>query len=185
MEINFTVIKSDIDETQRPGENPFRYAERLSQEKAAAVTDRVGTAAIVIAADTIVVVAADTIGVLGDSADGAILGKPTDADDARQMLRRLRASTHTVCTALTVVRLEKGVRHTRTALTLTQVTMRAYSDAEIDAYIATGDPFDKAGAYAIQHPEFAPVAAIDGSYSNVVGLPIETLRLLLAALDIA
>jgi septum formation protein len=222
--IAFTVIKPDIDETQRAGEAPLVYVRRLSIEKAQAVADLTphqvdssstptplrtrrgdggevdrGQSVIVLAADTVVILAADTIGVL----DGEILGKPVDADDARAMLRRLRGRNHIVCTALTLTspltplsaRGEGSLHESRspspftkrglggevlTELTLTTVTMRDYSDTEIDAYIATGDPFDKAGSYAIQHEGFRPVARIDGSYSNVVGLPLETLRAMLA-----
>jgi septum formation protein len=176
--VDFTVIKSDIDETQHPGEPPYDYVRRLSLEKAAAVAAKLESASdIVLAADTVVILAADTLGV---TESGAILGKPADADDARAILRQLRARTHVVCTALTV----RAPDQTLTELTRTTVLMRDYSDAEIDAYIATGDPFDKAGAYAIQHQGFRPVARIDGSYTNVVGLPLETLRPLLAAVGV-
>lgn len=177
--VAFIVIKPDIDETQHPSETAYAYAARLSQEKAAAVADRVAAPqAVIAAADTIVVVAADTIGVAVD--DGQVLGKPATAAEARAMLQRLRGGDHIVCTALTLLTIDQGVRTSDTQLTKTRVTMRDYTDAEIDAYIATGDPFDKAGAYAIQHPDFAPVARIDGSYSNVVGLPTETLTAMLA-----
>jgi nucleoside triphosphate pyrophosphatase len=171
--IEFTVIKSDIDETQRPGEAPLAYVLRLSNEKARAVADKMTSPVVVLAADTVVILAADTIGVM----DGEILGKPTDADDARAMLQRLRNRPHTVCTALTLVCVKSAQSSEDwTRLTTTEVTMRDYTDAEIDAYIATGDPFDKAGSYAIQHEGFRPVARIDGSYTNVVGLPVETLK---------
>jgi septum formation protein len=186
--VQFRVHKPEVDETQLPGEFPLDYVRRLSVQKANAVVAHIDAVeghiamraepALILAADTVVILAADTIGV---TQDGAILGKPTDADDARQMLRRLRQQPHTVVTAITLVRLDGGAtRQTLTELTHTTVTMRAYSDAEIDAYIATGDPFDKAGAYAIQHEGFHPVAQIDGSYTNVVGLPLETLRTMLA-----
>ncbi|MBK8024371.1 MAG: septum formation protein Maf [Chloroflexi bacterium] len=186
--LEFTILKPDIDETQHAGENPYTYVARLSQEKAQAVANRLhersaqAPAGVVLAADT-VVVAADTIGVAGSGhnleEDGEILGKPVDPDDARVMLQRLRGTMHVVCTAITLLRLDGPDRRQHTALTRTRVIMRDYTDAEIDAYIATGDPFDKAGGYAIQHEEFAPVASIEGSYTNVVGLPVETLRALL------
>ena len=180
--IEFTIIKPDIDETQHAGENPYDYVRRLSIEKANAVAARVSESvqtdepAFVLAADTVVILAADTIGVLdtGLNEDGEILGKPADEADARQMLERLRGRDHVVCTALTLLRLGNP-RQQITELTRTTVTMRDYTDAEITAYIATGDPFDKAGGYAIQHEEFHPVEHIDGSYENVVGLPTETL----------
>jgi septum formation protein len=180
--IPFTVIKPDIDETQRPNEPPLVYVARLSQQKAEAVAMMVdnGTQQLILSADTVVILGADTLGV---DEHGDILGKPVDADDARNMLRRLRGRTHQVCTAMTLYMVESQNRpsleyHTR--ITCTDVTMRAYSDSEIDAYIATGDPFDKAGSYAIQHPVFRPVANIDGCYTNVVGLPLCTLKNMLA-----
>jgi septum formation protein len=174
--IDFTVVKPEIDETQRFGEHPLAYVRRLSIEKAQSVAARTTAPALVLAADTVVILAADTIGVL----DGEILGKPSDDADARAMLRRLRRRAHTVCTALTLVRLNGTDEPIMlTELTHTVVHMRDYSDAEIDAYIATGDPFDKAGSYAIQHTGFNPVARIEGSHTNVVGLPVETLQVML------
>ena len=169
--IDFQVIKSDIDETQQADENPYDYVRRLSIEKAEAVAARLSEPALVLAADTVVILAADTIGV---TESGDVLGKPVNADDARVMLRRLRGRDHVVCTAITLFQLDS--RQILTELTRTTVTIRDYSEAEVDAYIATGDPFDKAGGYAIQHEGFHPVAQIDGSYSNVVGLPLETLK---------
>ncbi len=131
------------------------------------------------------ILAADTLGV---TEAGDILGKPVDAADARAMLRRLRGRDHVVCTALTLVTTPllklAGERTRITELTRTVVTMRDYSDAEIDAYIASGDPFDKAGGYAIQHEGFHPVERIDGSYSNVVGLPLETLKPMLERIGV-
>jgi septum formation protein len=175
----FTVIKPDIDETLRPGETPLDYVARLSREKAQAVAAQVTAPAAVLAADTVVILGADTLGI---DESGDILGKPLDAADARQMLQRLRGRVHRVCTALTLIRLNVASAEPDTRITCTDVTMRDYSDAEIEAYIASGDPFDKAGSYAIQHPVFNPVAQIDGSYTNVVGLPVETLRDMLADL---
>jgi len=163
----FHVIKPDIDETPGPGEAPIAYGLRLAQEKAQAVAAGLESAAAIIAADTVVILAADTLGV---EANGDILGKPQDAEEARAMLRRLRGTTHLVCTAFCVLALPTGQRQAQAVQTL--VTMRAYSDAEIEAYIASGDPFDKAGGYAIQHPGFAPVACIQGSYENVMGFPL-------------
>lgn len=163
--LDFEVIKPDIDESRRGAEDHVDYAERLSREKAAAVMSLLdGSPSLVIAADTIVI-----------DHEGALLGKPADAADARRMLRHLRARAHHVVTAFTLRRstvpLRVITRHARTA-----VTMRDYSDAEIDAYIASGDPFDKAGGYAIQNESFHPVARIEGSYSNVVGLPLDALQ---------
>lgn len=163
--LDFEVIKPEIDESRLPEEDLDQYAERLSREKAAAVMSSLdGSPSIVIAADTIVI-----------DHQGALLGKPADAADARYMLRHLRARAHHVVTAFTLRRntapLQVITRHARTT-----VTMREYTDAEIDAYIASGDPFDKAGGYAIQNESFHPVARIEGSYSNVVGLPLDELQ---------
>lgn len=181
--MTFDVIKTDIDETQYPNELPTVYVARMSAEKAAAAIARLGDLpAIVIAADTIVI-AADTIGITDN---GDILGKPIDADDARSMLQRMRGASHRVCTSLTVARHDRQMpSEPVTELTFTTVHMRAYSDADIAAYIATGDPFDKAGAYAIQHDGFHPVERIEGDYENVVGLPTATLRALLARIGVS
>ena len=160
----FSIAKPDIDETQYPAEPPLAYVHRLSQAKAAHIASQIASAAYVLAADTVVI------------HNGVILGKPATAAEARAMLRQLRGQGHRVCTAMTLLAPDGPAL---TEVTCTDVLMRDYTDAEIEAYIATGDPFDKAGSYAIQHPEFAPVAHIDGSYSNVVGLPLETLRKLL------
>ena len=168
--IDFTVIKTDTDESLHDGEAPVDYVRRLSSEKAAAALAQVKDRG------DVVVLAADTTVVL----DNIILGKPADADEARQMLRDLRSRPHTVCTGLTVLQIT-GANGTQpvepiTVHTCTTVFMRDYGDAEIEAYIATGDPFDKAGGYAIQHEGFHPVERIEGSYSNVVGLPLELLQ---------
>ena len=161
--LRFTVDPPQLEETPRCGEDPRAWAGRLSQEKAALVAARHTPPALILAADTLVI------------DDGEALGKPVNADDARRMLRRLRGRAHEVCTAFTLQRAgDAGRRLTR--LGRTRVHMRAWSDAEQEAYVAGGDPLDKAGAYAIQHPVFAPVARIEGSYSNVVGLPLELLQ---------
>ncbi|PJF22247.1 MAG: septum formation protein Maf [Phototrophicales bacterium] len=175
--IPFEIIKPDIDETQHPDENPFDYVRRLSIEKAQAVVDQIEGNATVLAADTIVVLAADTIGV---AEDGELLGKPANANEARAMLRRLRARSHIVCTAFTLQQVNGVII---TELVKTIVHMRDYSDAEIEAYIATGDPFDKAGSYAIQHEGFAPVARIEGDRNNVIGLPLDAVKAALAKLS--
>lgn len=175
---SFEIIKPDIDETQANGEAPLDYVQRLSIEKAQAIANTLSGDVSILAADTVVILAADTIGI---AQDGEILGKPTSAEDARQMLQRLRNRPHLVCTAFTL--LHGNHRHTETVQTT--VIMRDYSDAEIDAYIATGDPFDKAGSYAIQHEVFRPVQSIEGSYTNVVGLPADEVRSALVKLGIA
>jgi len=154
----FARTSADIDETPLPGEAARAYTVRLSQEKARAVQPTAPPGAILLAADTTV-------------ADGdGILGKPADADEARAMLYRLRGRTHQVITALTLINTATGQQVTDVAVT--EVPMRNYGDDEIEAYIASGDPFDKAGGYAIQNPDFHPVDTLSGCYANVVGLPL-------------
>lgn len=171
--LRFDIVKPDIDETRRAAEDLVDYAERLSREKAEAVARTLdGEPALIISADTIVV------------DGGELLGKPADAADARRMLRQLRGREHVVVTAFTLYRAGDSsrviTRHARTA-----VYMRDFSAAEIDDYIASGDPLDKAGAYGIQNAAFRPVARIEGSYSNVVGLPLDELQAALRELGYA
>ena len=170
--IDFTIVKPQVDETRRDGEDLIVYVQRLSQEKAEAVAEKVSSPAAILAADTIVILAADTIGI---ESGGELLEKPVDADDARRMLRRLRGRPHTVCTAITLLKLDDQPQRVSETV-FTTVTMRDYDDDEIEAYIASGDPFDKAGSYAIQNEDFHPVEHIDGSYTNVVGLPVEAVQ---------
>jgi septum formation protein len=171
--VAFEVIKPEIDETQHPGEPPLDYVRRLSREKAEAIAAGLTDEAAVLAADTVVVLAADTIGV---TEMGEVLGKPRDAEDARRILTLLRNRPHLVCTSFTILVYEAGAISGMTQPVKTLVYMRDYTDDEIEAYIATGDPFDKAGSYAIQHEQFHPVDHIDGSYTNVVGFPVEEIR---------
>ncbi len=161
--LDFTVDVADVDESSFPGEPPEALVCRLCRAKAAAVADH-HAGEVVLAADTIVVL------------DGVILGKPRDPLDAVVMLSALRDRVHVVYTAVCVI--YDGRAATR--LSATDVTMRAYADAEIEAYVETGDPLDKAGAYGIQDPRFAPVAAWDGCYSAVMGLPLGLAAELLA-----
>ena len=153
----------DLDESLRPGEPPWAYVLRLAAEKAAA---RIEPGELVLAADTTVVV------------DGEILGKPRDEDDARRMLRLLSGRDHTV---LTGIALEEGDRRLA-EVDETRVRFAPLSDAEVDWYVATGEPMDKAGAYAIQGLGSLFVEAVEGSYSNVVGLPIPRVYRLFARL---
>ena len=149
------VIPADIDESYLPGEVPLAHAERLAREKAASVSAR-HREAIVIGADTIVVI------------DNMVLGKPRDRDDAARMLSLLSGRTHTVFTAVAVQRggcIESGVE----AVT---VTFRHLSPADIDAYLATEEPMDKAGAYGIQGYGATIVERIDGDFFAVMGLPL-------------
>jgi septum formation protein len=163
--IPFTVQVADIDETPLKDELPRDCAERLAREKALTVW-RMQPRDMVLGADTIVVV------------DGAILGKPVDGDDAARMLRLLSGRVHQVITGVCVVggrgdsQLTSSEPETRTASETTSVTMNELSDAEIREYVATGEPMDKAGAYAIQGMASRWIPRIEGDYSNVVGLPM-------------
>jgi len=156
--LDVALTRADIDESVRPGETAAVYTTRLSREKAHAALASAPADAIALAADTTV---ADK---------DTILGKPADADEARAMLVGLRGRTHQVYTALTLIDVASGQSHTE--LAVTDVPMRAYADSEIDAYIASGDPFDKAGGYAIQHNGFHPAILAHGCFANVVGLPL-------------
>ncbi len=153
----FEVWPVDVPEEQLPGEPPAAVPERLSREKARAAAEQVGEG-IVVAADTVVV------------HRGAILGKPRDPDEARAMLRRLRGERHRVLTGVTVMDAALGKQITELCETL--VWLRAMSDEEIAAYVASGDPLDKAAAYAIQNATFAPVGRVVGCPANVMGLPM-------------
>lgn len=151
--IDHEVLPADIDEDVRPGEQAVPYTERLAREKAAVIAAK-HPDAYVIAADTTVVV------------DGDILGKPGDAAEARAMLRRLSGRNHVVCTGIAVAR---GAR-IESAVEQVGVTFRALSDAEIAAYVETGEPMDKAGAYGIQGWGATIVERVDGDYFSVMGL---------------
>lgn len=156
----FTVTPASIPEDPRPGENPVAYVTRLAREKAEAVFARLQSeqpSVVVLGADTTVV-----------APNGEILGKPTDAADAARMLRLLSGATHQVITGVAVVS-SSGIE---TAAEVTHVTMLTISDEEIAAYIATGEPMDKAGAYAIQGRAGRWIPRIHGCYFNVVGLPL-------------
>ncbi len=154
----FQILPVEIDETPRHNEEPAGYAMRMATEKALSAAGRMPAGSVVIAADTTV----------ADQMD--ILGKPEDDAQALTMLRRLRGRTHQVHTAIAV--LTGAAEKLITDLCTTEVPMRLYTDAEMRSYVASGDPFDKAGGYAIQHPGFRPVVNLDGCYANVMGLPI-------------
>lgn len=165
----FTALATDIDETPLPGEAPDTMTLRLAIAKADAAAARLpasSTPRLVVASDTTVAM------------DGLIYGKPEDAANATRMLRELRGRSHEVLSAICVLRLPDGVRHT--LINRTEVAMRDYSDAEIAAYVASGDPMDKAGAYGIQTAPFHPVCGLRGCYASVMGLPLADLRALLA-----
>jgi septum formation protein len=152
--INFTVRVADIDETIRPRELPRDYVLRLSREKARAVAQG---DELVLGADTTVVI------------NDRIVGKPVDAEDASRMLRSLSGRWHEVLTAVSLARAGRILSD----IASTRVKFAELSQAEVDWYVATGEPMDKAGAYAIQSRASLFVERIEGSYSNVVGLPVQ------------
>jgi septum formation protein len=161
---DFSIQPANVDESLAPGEAVEAYVARIAQAKAHAVAGRAladGTPAIVIAADTVVL------------AGKQILPKPKDADDARRMLRLLNATTHEVLTGLFVIRAYDGISFAH--LERTRVEFTRISDLDIDAYIQTKEPFDKAGAYGIQGIGGRFVRKVDGCYFNVMGLPLSRL----------
>ena len=159
---DFTVAAAGLNEDVLPDETAAAYVQRLAEEKAQAIwnahrsSDSVDDPLVVLGADTCVV------------SDGNILGKPTDTADARRMLELLSGRTHVVLTGLAAVTAGKTVRDVE----ITQVTFSQLTDAEIAKYIASGEPLDKAGAYAIQGYAARWIPRIEGCYFNVVGLPI-------------
>lgn len=160
----FDVIVADIDETPRPGESPTAYVRRLSIEKASAVADH---DQIVIGADTTVEI------------DGRILEKPSDRADAARMLRALSGRVHRCHTGVTVIATGCGHETVTTEVVTTEVRFAELSEAMIEWYLGTGEADDKAGAYGIQGAAAVFVERVDGSVSNVVGLPLaETLGML-------
>ena len=167
--LDFAIEPSEVDETLDPGPLAEAVA-ALALRKARAVARR-RRSGLVLGADTIVVV------------DGEPLGKPSDRGDAAAMLRKLRGRPHDVMTGVALVDAATGASAVRTVNS--RVTMRAYSDAEIAGYVATGEPLDKAGAYAIQGAGGTLVADLDGSRSNVVGLPLAVTAELLRSFGLA
>jgi septum formation protein len=163
----FVVRPVEIDERPGDDESPADYVLRLAREKAGAAARTAGADEVVLAADTSVIV------------DGQILGKPADDDDARRMLTLLSGRAHDVLTGVTVRR--DG--HEVSAVASTLVRFARMSPAEITWYVASGEPRDKAGAYAVQGLASRFVEGIEGSYSNVVGLPVALVHRLLAELS--
>lgn len=156
----FTVAPASISEDLKPGENPIAYVTRLAREKATSVFAQIPShdpSTIVLGADTTVV-----------APNGEVLGKPSDPADASHMLRLLSGATHQVITGVAVV----SQTGTEIAAEVTHVTVLNLSDEEINAYVATGEPMDKAGAYAIQGYAARWIPRIHGCYFNVVGLPL-------------
>jgi septum formation protein len=162
--VTFDVIAADLDEAPLPGERPTEYVRRLASAKAVAVARSIPDA-LVVGADTTV------------DLDGRILAKPVDAADATVMLRDLSARTHRVHTGVAVCTPTAST----TTVTTTFVTVAALTPASIEWYVGTGEPLDKAGAYAIQGAGAAFVTRVVGSVSNVVGLPLTVVADLLAA----
>jgi septum formation protein len=164
----FTILSSAIDETPFANESPENLVQRLADTKADLVAARAVGPAVIIAADTEVVL------------DGHVLGKPRTSDDARNMLAKLSGRTHSVITGVTLIRLPDAER--RSFVETTQVQFAKIPDEEILRYLATGEPFDKAGSYAIQGRAGRYVPRIEGCYFNIVGLPLARLAVALAEL---
>jgi septum formation protein len=163
--VEHRIIPSSVDEADPPpGTTTASHAETLAFRKAAEVAARVGEG-LVLGADTIV------------ECDGRPLGKPRDSDEAREFLQLLSGRSHLVVTGLALV--QAGDARTEVGHEVTEVRMRALTDAEIDAYVRTDEPFDKAGGYAIQGAAETFIDGIRGSFTNVVGLPLGRLRTLL------
>ena len=154
----FSVLSSAVDETPMPGEGAADLVKRLSAAKGELAAARAVGPAILIAADTVVVL------------EGAILGKPRTSEAARQMLEKLSGRTHAVVTGVTLIRLPDVER--REFVETTQVHFTSISKEEIVQYLASGEPFEKAGSYAIQGRAGRYIPRIDGCYFNVVGLPL-------------
>jgi septum formation protein len=166
---HFIVLETDIDETTQSGEDPPDFVLRLASEKAFAAGKKLDESTL----QNLVVIAADTIVVDREK----MLGKPNDAADAKNILDRLKNRTHQVLSGIAVYQLETQQIQSRTVLT--EVKMRNYSEKEVQEYINSGDPFDKAGAYAIQNDAFNPAPDFKGCFANVMGLPLCHLSLLL------
>jgi septum formation protein len=169
----FEVQPSSVSESRRPDEDAIRFATRLAREKAVEVFARSQTTVgiMVLGADTVVV------------CDGEVMGKPADVADAERMLLQLSGRTHHVITGVAVVWGAGSSPAIEIAAELTQVTMRTLSPEEVSAYVATGEPMDKAGAYAIQGYAGRWIPRISGCYFNVVGLPLALVASLLEAAE--
>ena len=157
--IEFDVMPSEVNETIDPEETPDGYVRRVAQQKAEAVMPR-AQGRVILGADTVVVV------------DNQVLGKPADEEAARGMLRLLSGREHLVLSAVCLIDPRAESTRTQTSVARTRVEFAPLSDEEINWYAASGEPLDKAGAYAVQGLASRFVTRIDGSYSNVVGLPV-------------
>jgi septum formation protein len=165
---SFVVVSSAVDETPYPGESPSELVQRLANAKAELVAARAAGPAIVLAADTVVTL------------EGRLFGKPRSSDDARHMLENLSGRTHAVVTGVTLIRLPDAER--RTFVESTLVHFAQLSPEEITRYLATEEPHDKAGAYAIQGRAGRYIPRIEGEYFNIVGLPLARVTQALADL---
>jgi septum formation protein len=159
----YDILSAQVDETPLTGEDGLEYVQRMANYKATTAAIQAGAEGVFIGADTTVIYPQ-----VGETP--VILGKPDNPGEALEMLRCLRGGTHQVHTAIFILNSQNGA--TWSDLCTTYVTMRNYSDGEIKEYIASGDPMDKAGAYAIQHDEFHPVEKLGGCFANVMGLPL-------------
>ena len=163
LDLDFQIITADIDETMDSSLPVSDEVARLSRDKASAIKPQVSADTVIISADTVV------------ELNGVVMGKPKDKTDAFNMLRRLSGNTHNVLSGVTVMRGDKAVSKT----VITEVHFRTITDEEINNYIETNEPMDKAGAYGIQGRGSRFVEKINGDYFNVVGLPVCTLSLIL------
>ena len=173
----FEVQPSSVPESRRPGEDAIRFATRLAREKAEEVFARRQGAGV---AETAMVLGADTVVVC----DGEVLGKPSDAADAERMLLLLSGRTHHVVTGVAVVWGSSAPPAVEIAAELTQVTVQTLSPEEVSRYVASGEPMDKAGAYAIQGYAGRWIPRISGCYFNVVGLPLALVASLLEGAEL-
>jgi nucleoside triphosphate pyrophosphatase len=164
--VSFEIQEASVSEEPMPGEDGIQLATRLAREKAEAVF--AARQAAWKSSDRLLVLGADTVVMC----DGEILGKPTDAADAARMLRLLSGRTHQVVTGVALAARSRGEARLEVAAELTHVTIQNLSEEEISAYVATGEPLDKAGAYAIQGYAARWIPHISGCYFNVVGLPL-------------
>lgn len=168
--LEFDIIHPSLDETVSADETPADFVLRASREKALSVAESLGEGFVVIGADTIVVV------------DGEILGKPGDAEEAFSMLRKLSGREHHVYTAFSIFKPKNVLLHSE--VVDTRVRVKPLAASEIEGYIKTGEPMDKAGAYGIQGIGSFLVSGIEGSYTNVVGLPLDELLGALKKLEV-
>jgi septum formation protein len=163
IKLEYNLLLAQVDETPLPDEDGIKYVRRVAASKAFSAAHQAGDHGVIVAADT---------AVIDRRVDGMaeIFGKPADAIEAAEMLQRLRGHIHQVLTAVSILRKDDGKM--LFDLCATDVPMRNYSEQEIQAYVTTGDPLDKAGAYAIQHAGFHPVEKLTGCYANVMGMPL-------------